>query len=142
MFSFRRKNSKKQPGDDAEIRSPSLPELSAQGIPWPENLVDVESIKQHPSMDDESAHQGAAKTSLSAPNQSPIPFHKPFRGPPGKPTNGPISSLYTSNQTSVFDSWRTSTHPPPTTRKSQRRVRIPPTFNLMVFLFLYPEFVC
>jgi hypothetical protein len=134
MFSFRRKNAKRDQDDDAQIHtSPSLPELTAQGLSWPESLVDVASIQQEPA--EPPLHQGAAKTSISTIHSAPIPFHKPFRGSPGKATNGgPISSLYMSSQQppSVFDNWRTTTHPPPTNRKSQRRTRIPPTFNLMV----------
>lgn len=129
MFSFRRKPTKRE--DDPQIyASPSLPTLSSQGIPWPENLVDVTSIRQGPSP--EKSHlQGAAKTSFSSVDHPHISFHKPFYGSPGKTVNGiSISSLYMSNAPSAFENWK-STHPPPT-RKNQRRVRVPPTFNLMV----------
>ena len=46
MFSFRRKGSKKQDqGGPPYIRtSPSLPELSTQGVPWPEDLIDASEI--------------------------------------------------------------------------------------------------
>jgi hypothetical protein len=174
MF-FRRKPAKRDDDDDADIRtSPSLPELTAQGLSWPENLVDVAQIQQLAVMDPSFHnrhhhhhnrhhhhhhhhpqlyhHQGAAKTSISTVNSTPIPFHKPFRLYSGKPpqgekdsdhpndgNNAPISSLYMSNHPppSVFDSWRSAsgTHPIPTTR---RRTRIPPTFNLMVRLSLSP----
>ena len=46
MFSFRRRSQKKQDrGGPPYIRaSPSLPELSSQGIPWPEDLIDAAEI--------------------------------------------------------------------------------------------------
>ncbi|KAJ6613291.1 septin family protein [Mycena sp. CBHHK59/15] len=102
MFSFRRKPSKTE--ETPRIRtSPSLPTLNSQGIPWPENLVDVDEIRQ--------------STSTNGP-------------PQGKPGDGPISSLYMSSPPpSAFDN-RKSAAPP--ARYSQRRARIPPTFNLMV----------
>lgn len=135
MFStFRRKNSKKE-DEEPQIRaSPSLPELNSQGIPWPESLVDVTSIRQPPTSTVPSQpRQGGAKTSLQGTDHAPIPFHKPFRASPGKNKEGvPISSLYMSNSQSMFDgNWKTA--PPPTaSRYSQRRARAPPTFNLMV----------
>jgi hypothetical protein len=129
MFSFRRKPTKKD-SDPQIYASPSLPTLSPQGIPWPENLVDVTSIRQE-SSPEKSHLQGAAKTSFSSINHPHISFHKPFYGSPGKTVNGiSISSLYMSNAPSAFENWK-SAHPPPA-RKNQRRVRVPPTFNLMV----------
>ena len=46
MFSFRRKGSKKpdHSGPPYIRTSPSLPELSAQGVPWPEDLIDASEI--------------------------------------------------------------------------------------------------
>lgn len=126
MFSFRRKT-KSQPETPRIRSSPSLPQLNSPGIPWPENLVDVSSIRQEPS---ESHSQGAAKTSFQGVDDTPIPFHKPFRASPGKRTDGvPISSLYMSNSPTIFDDWRA---PKSAGRYSQRRARVPPTFNLMV----------
>lgn len=105
MFSFRRKPSKKGDDDNAQIHtSPSLPNLSPEGMIWPEDLVDLASIRQE--LPEEPIHQG-------------------------KNANGPISSLYMSGLPSAFEGLKTSAHPIPS-RKSQRRVRIPPTFNLMV----------
>ncbi|KAF5382715.1 hypothetical protein D9615_002863 [Tricholomella constricta] len=127
MFSFRRKP-RKEP-DTTQIRtSPSLPELNSQGIPWPEDLVDVAAIQDIPASD--SPQQGAAKSSFQG-VPDPIPFHKPFRGSPGKPKEGgPISSLYMSSPPSAFDNRKSNT--PTVGRYSQRRARVPPTFNLMV----------
>ncbi len=94
MFSLRRKSTK--PVETPRIRgSPSLPELNPQGIPWPEDLVDINSIR-----DDQPpvspTHNGPTRTSYRMEAHSPIPFHKPFRSP-GKPAEGaPISSLYMS----------------------------------------------
>ncbi|KAG5648412.1 hypothetical protein DXG03_004986 [Asterophora parasitica] len=127
MFSFRRKP-RKEP-DTAQIRtSPSLPELNSQGIPWPENLVDVTAIQRIPASD--IPQQGAATSSFQGVAQA-RPFHKPFRDSPGKHKDGgPISSLYMSSPPSAFDNRRSGT--PTVGRYSQRRARVPPTFNLMV----------
>ncbi|KAJ7175901.1 septin family protein [Mycena filopes] len=131
MFSFRRRPSKVE--EPPRIRtSPSLPTLSSPGVQWPDNLVDsgdVDAIRQaavHPT----DTHQGAAKTSLQGPDRSAIPFHKPFRASPGKPADGPISSLYMGGPPPNFDNRKSAT--PSAARYSQRRARIPPTFNLMV----------
>ncbi|KAJ7134667.1 septin family protein [Mycena epipterygia] len=103
MFSFRRKPSK--PEETPRIRtSPSLPTLSSQGIPWPENLVDVEAIRR-----------------VDAPETPPAQ---------GKPGDGPISSLYMSSPPPAFDNRKSAA--PNANRYSQRRARVPPTFNLMV----------
>ncbi|KAJ7095830.1 septin family protein [Mycena belliarum] len=126
MFSFRRKPSKVE--ETPRIRtSPSLPTLSSQGIPWPENLVDVESIRDSPPYSPPAQGAATGKVSLQGP---PIPFHKPFRPPPGKPGDGPISSFYMSGPPPAFDNRKSAA--PSATRYSQRRARIPPTFNLMV----------
>jgi len=127
MFSFRRKP--KQEPESPRIRtSPSLPELNSQGIPWPEDLVDIAAIREDPPPD-AAPTQGAAKTSFQG--QAPIPFHKPFRPSTGSAQDGgTISSLYmTGPPPSAFEKKVVS---PPVGRYSQRRVRIPPTFNLMV----------
>jgi hypothetical protein len=138
MFSFRRKNSKTS--QEAPIRpSPSLPQLATGGIPWPENLVDVDSIRENGDGQGptQQPQQGATKSSLPSTDSSPISFHKPFRSSPGKNKQGsnngaPISSLYMHDTNPVDESWRTA--PPPSASKfSQRRAtRVPPTFNLMV----------
>lgn len=142
MFSFRRRSSKRGQEDEAPKlkSSPSLPKLPSQGIPWPENLVDVNAIHDEPRPQDQSP-QGATKTSFQGADQ-PVSFHKPFRGSPsvdGSEINGgTISSLYMSHPPSAFEIWKsssampTSVPAPPTARPSQRRTRQPPTFNLMV----------
>ncbi|EGO23791.1 hypothetical protein SERLADRAFT_416136 [Serpula lacrymans var. lacrymans S7.9] len=138
-------------GRDTIKPSPSLPELHAQGIPWPENLVDVAAIRQqtspslHQSQEDSSRlpHQGAVKSSLqSSDSGAPIPFHKPFRvysGNAGDVTpngGGTISSLYMSHPPSAFDNWRmsSSAHRVASARiaPSLRKNRLPSTFNIMV----------
>ncbi|KAI0771391.1 Septin-domain-containing protein [Irpex lacteus] len=103
-LSFRRKGSKKQDrGGPPFIRqSPSLPELSAQGIPWPEELVDTSGLPP------------------------PVPAKT---GKLPNPANGPISSLYmSSHPPSSFDKRKTST----ARRPSHKRNRNPTTFNLMI----------
>ncbi|KAJ6559153.1 septin family protein [Mycena vulgaris] len=129
MFSFRRKSSAKAEEAPRIRTSPSLPTLSSQGIPWPENLVDVQAIREG-SPTDPVAAQGATKVSLQGPDRPPIPFHKPFRPSPGRTGDGPISSFYMSGPPPAFDTRKSAGTP--ATRYSQRRARIPPTFNLMV----------
>jgi hypothetical protein len=64
MFTFRRKP-KKEPESPRIRTSPSLPELNSQGIPWPEDLVDINAIRQEP-LPEAVPPQGAAKTSFQA----------------------------------------------------------------------------
>ena len=130
MFSFRRKP--KTDEDVPRIRtSPSLPELNSQGIPWPEDLVDIDAIRQSPPSD--LPLQGATKASFRGIDHVPILFHKPFRGSPGKLNDGePISSLYMSSPPVAFEKFEhRQSHTSTTGRYSHRRTRIPPTFNLM-----------
>ncbi|KAG6909130.1 hypothetical protein DXG01_001882 [Tephrocybe rancida] len=121
-------NPRREP-DTPHIRtSPSLPELNSQGIPWPEDLVDVAAIQQVPAAD--QPQQGAAKSSFQG-VPHPIPFHKPFRPSSENPKDGgPISSLYMSSPPSAFDNRKSTL--PTIGRYSQRRARVPPTFNLMI----------
>ncbi|OJA09625.1 hypothetical protein AZE42_01393 [Rhizopogon vesiculosus] len=134
MFSFRRRP--RMAGSEPQLKtSPSLPELHSQGIPWPENLVDVSVIRQSPFEEPERyPKQGPVKSSLPSSDHSPVPFHKPFRLFSGQPTeNGSkISSLYMSHPPSAFGNWRSSTVPAPSTRRAHRKNRTPPAFNLMV----------
>ena len=135
MFSFRRKP-KKVPDTPSIRTSPSLPELNSQGIlPWPEDLVDLAAIQQSPQSD-VVPPQGAAKVSFQR-DQGPISFHKPFR--PSTASDGtrkPTVLFMPKNSPSAFDK---TVRPLSAARYSQRRARIPPTFNLMVsFLLLAP----
>ena len=130
MFSFRRKP-KKAPDSPGIRTSPSLPELNPQGIPWPEDLVDINAIRDDEGQEAPGTPVTAnGKVSFQTDNGT-IPFHKPFRPSLGtKPgEHVPISSLYASHPPSSFDK---KVPPHSTTRYSQRRNRIPPTFNLMV----------
>lgn len=134
MFSFRRKPNKNADEDHSGppfIRtSPSLPELSAQGIPWPSNLVDLSQLPQ-----ELPAPRGAAKTSFTTNNATPVPFHKPWSSP-GKATDSstgpPIASLYASHPPSAFETRKPSIPGSGRHRASQKRNRNPTTFNLMV----------
>jgi hypothetical protein len=136
MFSFRRRP--RTADTEPKLKtSPSLPEMHSQGIPWPENLVDVSLIRGSPLAEPErSPRQGAVKSSLPSSDHSPIPFHKPFRLISGQPAeNGTkISSLYMSHPPSAFgnNNWRSSTAAVSTTRRAHRKNRTPPAFNLMV----------
>ena len=138
MFSFRRKP-KKEPDAPCIRTSPSLPELNSQGIlPWPEDLVDLAAIQQN-SQSDAVPPQGAAKISFQR-DQGPISFHKPFRPSTEKAndvTSKPTVLFMPKHPPSAFDKVR----PLSAARYSQRRARIPPTFNLMVgFLLLVPYY--
>lgn len=135
MFSFRRKPRTPDCTGSPLKTSPSLPELHSQGIPWPENLVDVTVIRESPLPEPEHyPQQGAVKSSVSSSDRAPIPFHKPFRLIAGQPAeNGSkISSMYMSHPPSAFGNWRSSTVPVLTPRRSHRKNRAPPAFNLMV----------
>lgn len=142
MFSFK----KKPKADDTQeaphvIRtSPSLPALAAQGIPWPEDLVDISSLNaiQPP----QHRKQGATRTSLHSSERSPIAFHKPlwlsFPGTSAEPqTTGSISKLYVSTPPSAFETRKTPSYGRATRPASaQRRARVPSTsFNIMVCWF-------
>ena len=133
MFSFRRKP-KQEPDDEPCIRtSPSLPELNSQGIlPWPEDLVDIAAIQQ-PPLPAAVPPQGATKVSFQG-DQGPISFHKPFRPSTEKVNDGTSRSsafFISKSPPSAFDK---KVPPLSVARYSQRRARIPPTFNLMVSL--------
>ncbi|KAJ4482083.1 septin family protein [Lentinula aciculospora] len=131
MFSLRRKS--KPVPEPSKIRgSPSLPELNSQGIPWPESLVDVSSIRQDIPPISEHIPKGAAPISFQG-APTVIPFHKPFRPSGSGEGLTSISSLYMSNATANFTNGNTQ-HTPRTasSKYSQRRARNPPTFNLMV----------
>lgn len=146
MFSFRRKSSKhlEDPSGPPFIHSsPSLPELSSQGIPWPSNLVDLSQLPQDASPP--SPPRGAAKTSFTT--EGPIPFHKPWSSPgkaTGSPVGPPIASLYASHPPSAFAlEPRKVTHGSTRQRANQKRNRNPTTFNLMVRVTaLISEFSC
>lgn len=145
MFSFRRK-SKKAASEPSIRTSPSLPTLNSQGIPWPEELVDITAIREDPP-EEEQQHGGGAKVSLQA-DRTPIPFHKPFRPSesstrPQENGAGSISALYmTASGPPTFEPKKTWTTASLAGRYSQRRARIPPTFNLMVRDFPSCGIVC
>lgn len=136
MFSFRKKPKEQDSTGPHLIRaSPSLPQLTAQGIPWPESLVDISTLEDLPTP--QHPIQGAAKTSFHGPDRTPIAFHKPlWLSSPGNPAeppsngHGPISKLYLSGPPSAFEARKSSSYGRP--RPGQRRPRIPPTFNVMV----------
>ncbi|KAG9315716.1 Septin-domain-containing protein [Chiua virens] len=138
MFSFRKRPRANSASSAVPLKtSPSLPSLNPQGIPWPENLVDVAVLRETPAVPEPHQYQGAVKSSL---DHTPIPFHKPSRLHSGQPSEAPngkpskISSLYPSpHPPSAFENWRSpSSAGTATTRRTQRRTRTPPAFNLMV----------
>ncbi|KAI0259803.1 Septin-domain-containing protein [Gloeopeniophorella convolvens] len=128
MFrSFRKKQHTKEQVP-APVRKASLPDITAQGVQWPEDLVDIAAIRHTPPP--EHPFQGAARISFQTDDPGTTPYHKPFRTPSVRNNDGgdrTISSIYMSHPPSAF---RPS--PAPTVRLSQRRARVPPKFNLMV----------
>ncbi|THH02463.1 hypothetical protein EW145_g6745, partial [Phellinidium pouzarii] len=146
VLGFGSRSSKKKgkgSGEHVVRMSPSLPEMSTQGLSWPSSLVDVASIRETPP---QTPAPGATKVSFSSADHGAIPFHRPFRVSSSRAPSlneggrsaGPIASLYMmSHPPSAFSS------KPPTERagtphstrtrhsRSQRR-RVAPTFNLMV----------
>ncbi|KIY45641.1 hypothetical protein FISHEDRAFT_76486 [Fistulina hepatica ATCC 64428] len=139
MFTFRRRSTNKHESDVSTVRAtPSLPELHSQGIPWPETLVDVSAIRE--SLPAEITvpprHSGAVKISFTADSQA-IPFHKPFRNSPGRLNiangNGKhtISSIY-SKPDAAFEVKSAAWNMAPLRKYTQRRARLPPTFNVIV----------
>jgi hypothetical protein len=141
MFSFRKRpRANSTSSDGAELKtSPSLPELNPQGIPWPENLVDVSVLRETPPVPEPPPYQGAVRSSLHSLDHAPIPFHKPFRFHSGQSPDTPdakaskISSLYMlPHPPSAFETWRSPSSAGTTTRRTQRRNRTSPAFNLMV----------
>lgn len=130
MFSFRRKPRKPDSGGPPFIRtSPSLPELHTQGIPWPENLVDLSSLPQSDAP--QVRPQGAAKTIFPTQGVGPIAFHKPWSSPE-KPPGRTISEFFTSRlpPPSAFETRKQPVHL--RAKLSQRKARSPTTFNVMV----------
>ncbi|CEL62540.1 Septin-9 OS=Homo sapiens GN=SEPT9 PE=1 SV=2 [Rhizoctonia solani AG-1 IB] len=99
-FSLRKKKSTQD--GPAPIRSPSLPDIRAQQMAWPESLVDLPSYRQ------------------------PGPEHPP----PRTSTTGPIASIYARPPPSSFN--RQAEPTPRRSSASQRRPRVPVPFNLMV----------
>ncbi|KAL1758459.1 Septin-domain-containing protein [Schizophyllum commune] len=138
MFSsFRRKPSKKDTEPPPGIRAtPSLPELNSQGIPWPENLVDARVLQQELGM--QTPSPGGVRPSLHNREHPPVSFHKPFRSnsqsqsDAGADASGKISSLYMAEKPNKLELRKSVHSQTPSHRYTQRRARLPPTFNLMV----------
>ncbi|CAL1712596.1 unnamed protein product [Somion occarium] len=128
MFSFRRKP-KKDANQQPQIRtSPSLPELSAQGIPWPESLVDPSALPEPVS-----PSKGAERTKFNSERSGVPAFHRPWVSSGNgrdSPSGGTISSLYMSHPPSAFENRKGSFFK--RSRPSQRKARNPTTFNVMV----------
>ena len=117
MFSLRRKPKKPEDTGAPVIRpTPSLPELSRNGpsVQWPEDLVNITEVNE----------STAAKSEFPA-DHGPISFHKPFRSLNSSANGKPPAQA----PPSAFDAFKTR---PSARRTTQRKARVPPTFNLMV----------
>ncbi|KAG8836611.1 hypothetical protein FRB91_006140 [Serendipita sp. 411] len=120
-ISLRGKKKKEEPSIPT---SPSLPSVLAQGIPWPENLVDINEVK------------AVRKSSIQQPDggKTSVSYHRPFRtGSPSSdgPTAGTIASFFTSKGAQIGGYIRSAAHPTLSLSRSQRR-RVAPTLNIMV----------
>ena len=135
--------------------TPELPELSSPTLEWPDNFVatprasfahaDQNGNEDGTTTPKRSQSSRPTKTSFvtSPEHGAAIPsFHKPFRSP-DSPPRPPIATLYTSHPPSSFDYRSAGNNVPPFARrssssadasrkKSHRRQRAVPTFNLMV----------
>lgn len=135
---------KKGKGEERTVRlSPSLPEVRAQGVPWPSDLVDVNELRKQLDSGQSPSH-APAKVSFSS-EHGATPFHKPFRVVSSRSSNaaeggrghGAIASLYMSHPPSAFNvAQDRAASQSVRTRHSQRRARVAPTFNLMVRLYI------
>ncbi|KAG8832187.1 hypothetical protein FRC17_001781 [Serendipita sp. 399] len=120
-ISLRGKKKKEEPSIPT---SPSLPSVLAQGIPWPENLVDINEVH-------------AVRKSVTQTNdgsKSSVSYHRPFRaGSPSSdgPANGTIASFFTSKGAQIGSYIRSGAHQTLSISRSQRR-RVAPTLNIMV----------
>ena len=134
MFSFRRKAQRKQSSDNGPpyIRtSPSLPDLSAQGIQWPESLVDVSELPKM-KLQPVNSQPGASALSFILEQQGAQVVPVAVNLVNGK-ASGPISALYMSHPPSAFENRKSKhmrRHP------SNRKNRNPATFNIMVRQYL------
>ncbi|TRM64018.1 Septin-domain-containing protein [Schizophyllum amplum] len=140
MFStFRRKPSKKEEPQPRIRATPSLPELHSQGIPWPENLVDANAMRQD-VVGKEPTGRDSRRPSLHSRDHPPVSFHKPFRANSGSISDAghapdgtsKISSLYMPEKPAKLEFRKSVQSQTPSHRYTQRRARLPPTFNLMV----------
>lgn len=130
MFSFRRRNHKKTASQSTAVirASPSLPELSAQGIPWPSDWVDVSSLTPtDPNATPRSMTMLGPTRKQGKPSMDTVQSGATGAGAPT------ISSLYMSHPPSAFENRKSAVYQGRSTRPSQKRTRNPvTTFNIMV----------
>jgi hypothetical protein len=122
-ISLRGKSKKK---DEGTIKtSPSLPSVLPQGIPWPENLVDINEVKAARKDSRDGNDKGKNNGGRYTPS---IGFHLPFRAgtPDGASPGGGIASLFTSRISTSGGFVRTGTV---SQSRSQRR-KVAPTLNV------------
>jgi len=127
-ISLRGKSKKK---DEGTIKtSPSLPSVLPQGIPWPENLVDIDDIKAARKDSRDGDKTGKDKSGRYTPS---IGFHRPFRAgtPDGTGLGGTIASLFSSRVATGGGFVRTGTV---SQSRSQRR-KVAPTLNVRFLPF-------
>lgn len=121
--------SRKKKDEPSIPSSPSLPSVLPQGIPWPENLVDINDVRA--AREEQKSPTPSAKgQSVVQRASSAVGFHRPFRvtesASGGKP--GAIASLFTSR--GVSNGFvRSGAHPTVSQSRSQRR-RVAPTLNV------------
>lgn len=131
-ISLRGKKKKEEP----TIRpSPSLPSVLPTGIPWPEDLVDINDVKAARTSTQQSEQQQQRDAQGTLNRKSSINFARPFRtGSPSSesgPIGGKIASLFSSKGAGTGGFIRSSGHPTVSLSRSQRR-RVAPTLNIVV----------
>lgn len=125
-ISLRGKSKKK---DEGTIKtSPSLPSVLPQGIPWPENLVDINEVKAARKDSRDGTEKGGNDKNNGGRYTPSIGFHLPFRAgtPDGASSGGGIASLFTSRVSTGNGFVRTGTV---SQSRSQRR-KVAPTLNV------------
>ncbi|PVF97315.1 hypothetical protein CPB86DRAFT_707200 [Serendipita vermifera] len=107
--------------------SPSLPSVLPQGIPWPEDLVNIQDVRDARTKEGESGGKVSRSFTTSA------SFSNTLRGKVSSDgsTLGTIASLFTSKSAQNGGFIRSGARPNVSLTRSQRR-RVAPTLNIMV----------
>jgi hypothetical protein len=106
--------------------SPSLPSVLPQGIPWPEDLVNIQDVRAARKQENEPSGKVSRSFTTSA------SFSNTIRG--GKTSSdgstlGTIASLFTSKGAQNGGFIRSGARPNVSLSRSQRR-RVAPTLNV------------
>ena len=112
--------------------SPSLPSVLPAGIPWPEDLVDINDVRAARTSTQQGQQQGQDAQG-TVKRKSSINFARPFRtGSPSSESGligGKIASLFGSKGAGTGGFIRSSGNPATSLSRSQRR-KVAPTLNV------------